>query len=41
MADEIFAIDAGGCTGQSTRSGIGYSEAAGKLVTYLKPVCGL
>lgn len=37
MADEIFVINVGGYSGDSTRSEIEYAQAMGKKVSYLEP----
>ena len=37
MADEIFVINVGGYSGESTRREIAYAERIGKAVRYLEP----
>ena len=38
IADETLVINAGGYTGESTRSEIGYAEIAGKSVGFLESI---
>ena len=37
MADEIFVINVGGYSGDSTRREIAYAERTGKTIKYLEP----
>lgn len=38
MADEIYVINVGGYTGESTKSEIKYAKAKGKRVSYLESI---